>query len=629
MNSDILASMLSGLSGDLPLFKTGRKSSNGESGDFMELLKQRLTVDIDVSNSERMQSNSGKGKANSRAELNPLFAMAAKTQFANDKAYSASEGADSAQKAWTAKENATESFRSSQRSEKQSDAQNLAKTSETESSESENGLTVDTAQEADSEAKSTDAAQNEASAAMELLLQDNPELAEVLAAFSAEDKAALIEAMKLLSPQDLESLTMAPEEFQDKLLELIKEMPESESKNNLLALVESEEFSRLLDFMVAGNQTQTNGESADTFVDSKGSADLSGSSSNRDALKAAIISDDVQQSAETQEEKSVNTGSESSAEPEKISSDKDSLRAEQKDAAEDKLPEAVAKGETVAKNEKGESLREEFKKVNQPMGEQQTEGEAAKSAVDDVAPENRLANALINNGQGNPVDAKAAVEEVAKKFLALLGEKSGSTASDKTGPQGYNANGDMFKRQTIKDGGAGNGSMGNGFSSHSGNAASSMTAMRQNSPAPAANAIFAEMLEKAEFLKTQNGSKVLNIELDPEQLGKIEMELTSRDGTVSAKLMAESTMAKARLDELVPQIKEQLMNQGVNLSEITVDISSRNPDERNSNQMSGGKNKSNRISASGNEDAEAIIRKNVLPNLRRAALNIKAVDVTV
>ncbi len=623
MNSDILASMLGGLSGDLPLFQTGKKTSSGESGDFMELLKLRLTNDGGVGTSERIQSNSANGKANKKTELNPLFAMAAKTQFANDKAFSASERAESAQKVETARADAIESGRSSKKVEKQADAQDSKEVSEATGDDSEDGSTVDAAQ---SEASATT---DEVSAAMKNLLQNNPELAEVLAAFSAEDKAALIEAMKLLSPQDLENLTLAPEEFQDKLLELIKEMPESESKNNLLALVESEEFSKLLDFMVASNQAQTADESGETVTDSKDSADVSATPENKNGLKASIESDDVQKTSEAEAEKIAETGKETSADTEKAGSDKDSLRAGQKDAAEDKLPEAAVNGETVAKIDKSESLREEFKRVNQPMSEQQSEAEVAKSTADDVTPENRLANTLVNSGHSTPVDAKAAVEEVAKKFLALLGEKSGPSANEKTGPQGYNANGDVFKRQAIKDNGAGNGSMGNGFSSQSGNAAGSMTAMRQNAPAPAANAIFAEMLEKAEFLKTQNGSKVLNIELDPEQLGKIEMELTSRDGTVSAKLMAESTMAKARLDELAPQIKEQLMNQGVNLSEITVDISSRNPDERNSNQMSGGKNKSNRISASGNDDAEAIIRKNVLPNLRRAALNIKAVDVTV
>jgi len=156
-----------------------------------------------------------------------------------------------------------------------------------------------------------------------------------------------------------------------------------------------------------------------------------------------------------------------------------------------------------------------------------------------------------------------------------------------------------------------------------------MSAARPATPVPAATQIFSQMLEKAEYLKTENGSKILNMELDPGELGKLEMELTSRDGTVSARISAESALAKARLEELAPQIKEQLLNQGVNLTEITVDISSRNPDESNRNQMYGRKNRSGRIQAGGNDTAEAIIRKNVLPNLRRAALNIKAVDLTV
>ena len=224
-----------------------------------------------------------------------------------------------------------------------------------------------------------------------------------------------------------------------------------------------------------------------------------------------------------------------------------------------------------------------------------------------------------------PEQAKAAVEEAAKKFFSLFAEKT--AGGDKATTAATYSPEAVKRHSAMNNNSAGHGS--NGFSSHNGTPASSMSAARPATPVPAATHIFSQMLEKAEYLKTENGSKILNMELDPGELGKLEMELTSRDGTVSARISAESALAKARLEELAPQIKEQLLNQGVNLTEITVDISSRNPDESNRNQMYGRKNRSGRIQAGGNDTAEAIIRKNVLPNLRRAALNIKAVDLTV
>ncbi|MDN5278479.1 MAG: Flagellar hook-length control protein FliK, partial [Clostridiales bacterium] len=174
---------------------------------------------------------------------------------------------------------------------------------------------------------------------------------------------------------------------------------------------------------------------------------------------------------------------------------------------------------------------------------------------------------------------------------------------------------------------AGNG-FSNGFSSNHGTMNSSIAGSRQ-AATPSNSVFLSQLLEKAEMIKTTEGKKVLSLELDPKELGKMEMELTSKDGTVTAKISAENELAKLKLEELSQQIKEQLNSQGINLTEITVDISSRQPDERNKNQMSDGKNKSNRTESLNATDNEQIISKNILPNLRKVALNIQSVDLTV
>ena len=141
---------------------------------------------------------------------------------------------------------------------------------------------------------------------------------------------------------------------------------------------------------------------------------------------------------------------------------------------------------------------------------------------------------------------------------------------------------------------------------------------------------FSELLTKAEMIKTKDGAKVMNIEVDQEGMGKLELELISKDGEVTARLSAESDMAKIKLEEIAPQIKENLQEKGVNLTQISVDVSSKNADDnRNEYQSFGKKNKSARLDRVGNRSTNEIIRENILPNLRRQALNIQSVDITV
>jgi flagellar hook-length control protein FliK len=150
-------------------------------------------------------------------------------------------------------------------------------------------------------------------------------------------------------------------------------------------------------------------------------------------------------------------------------------------------------------------------------------------------------------------------------------------------------------------------------------------------PDPIRAQVFTELLERAALFKTQEQTKVLAIQLRPEALGKVQMELTSKDGMVSARVIAENPVVRQRLEALTPQIREHLAQQGVNLTHISVDISSGQPDERNNPTRFGTGRRSARITGTGGADdvAEAVRGANVLPELRRMALNIKAIDLTI
>lgn len=647
MNNDILAGILGGLTGNVSPVQTGKKHDSTETGDFMALLRDRLTFDADTITGSTQSNNNFSFRAQrTTGDLNPLMYMGAETKFVrNEKPTVEITSGKSQENDVRFEETDKRAGKSEESSIEAADRDPKA---------------VDDRKATDAEKAAKSAVENGGEAVSEELEAENPELAKLLAAFSPEEKAALIEALKQLSPQDLQALSESPAEFEQQLIELVKELPESDLKDDLTSMLEKPEFMQLLEAVAAAGKAEASAEDAQTAIEQAmiGQEQAAGEKSavtteavmnqagHEQAMAAAVkqeaaVSETADVQAASDNEKTLVNGSEdsqaSTAVAETEVASKEAAAGDDKGEAkadkaalkntEDKNAEILKNAQVKPDSGEGESLRQEFKKLNEQASTAGTSGEEAADAEVSSNGNSTVQQPASHNM--TPTEVKSAVEEVAKRFFSVLGDKNGSGNSEKAGSHVYSANPETLKKGSLTSNGAGNSSMGNGFSSQSGTTTGSTAAARPGAPAPAANAVFSELLEKAEFVKTKDGSKVLNLELDPKEMGKIEMELTSRDGSVTARISAESTVAKAKLDELAPQIKEQLISQGVNLTEITVDISSKNPDERNGNQMSGGKNKSSRITAAGKDDAEAIIRKNVLPNLRRAALNIQAVDMTV
>ena len=125
----------------------------------------------------------------------------------------------------------------------------------------------------------------------------------------------------------------------------------------------------------------------------------------------------------------------------------------------------------------------------------------------------------------------------------------------------------------------------------------------------------------------------MSIEVEQNEMGKLEMELKSKDGVVTARLMAESESVKAELEKLTPQIREELLNRGVNLEVINVDVSSNNPDKRQASESESVSRKSKLSVSKAGDDFEELLAGSsaidVLANLRREALNIQYVDELV
>ncbi|NLI75859.1 MAG: flagellar hook-length control protein FliK [Candidatus Riflebacteria bacterium] len=167
-----------------------------------------------------------------------------------------------------------------------------------------------------------------------------------------------------------------------------------------------------------------------------------------------------------------------------------------------------------------------------------------------------------------------------------------------------------------------------GWNLPSGDRAPDKSASHPARPAdPIRGALFSQIVEKAEMFKVGAEKKVLTVQLSPESLGKLNVELTSKDGAVTARISTEHAMVREKLEQIVPQIKETLAAQGINLHEVTVDISHQHPDGRNEEAFRGHGGTFRSVS-SGSADASGPVQ-DVRPALRRLALNIRMVDLTV
>jgi len=658
MNNDFLAGILSGQTGPVPAVQNGRnKNNNIETGDFVSILRNRLAFDADkITGSTQSTTNFAFRAKSSAGDINPLLISGAETRFPQGnkptvEIRSEKRLENDARSETTANRKAEEARGNKDNSELKADS--------TRESEKKDKVSETETQKAEEPAENSENAAEAGLVSQEQLAA----MQAMIEKFAPEQQQKLVEALEQMSPQDLLAMTEAPEEFKQVLLELAEEMPESEEKQELLSLLNSDEFSEMLqqlseeiELAIAEDRTGSEKSSETpaavemmqainevTTTDDAPTTDEAAdkTSENHQAVSVqkfrrteSASEETTETEAETvdtasaagQTEDNSSTEAETVAEPDSDVKEKN-IRGQEKTEAGEKNDQKQHARLENNKSGEHESLRQEFKRLNQAPQES-----AQSVSADETSASGQTSVTSQNQATHQPAtqpDFKQVVEEAARKFLsAMNGKQTEGSVKAESHSHVYTA--DSVRKTVQASNSSSNSGTNNGFAFQSGSTSNQNSINKAAAPIPVTSTSFAELMEKAEFVKTKDGTKILNLELAQKELGKVEMELTSKDGTVTARLSAENSVAKAKLDELAPQIKEQLLNQGVNLSEITVDISSRNPDEGNKNQMSGGKGKSGRIDAFKNrQDAEAIIKKNVLPNLRRAALNIQAVDMMV
>lgn len=64
----------------------------------------------------------------------------------------------------------------------------------------------------------------------------------------------------------------------------------------------------------------------------------------------------------------------------------------------------------------------------------------------------------------------------------------------------------------------------------------------------------------------------VRLQLKPEHLGELEIKIATNNGVVSAAFLAESKTVKGLIEAGLPQLKQQLMQQGLNIQDVSVEV---------------------------------------------------------
>ncbi len=98
----------------------------------------------------------------------------------------------------------------------------------------------------------------------------------------------------------------------------------------------------------------------------------------------------------------------------------------------------------------------------------------------------------------------------------------------------------------------------------------------QNSPAPEMKPdinLIAQNIVKEAAVMTQAGKTVVNLKLQPEDLGTVTLRVSSESGKISAEFNVKTPDARAFLETSIPQMKQALETNGITLSHLSVSLS--------------------------------------------------------
>ena len=95
--------------------------------------------------------------------------------------------------------------------------------------------------------------------------------------------------------------------------------------------------------------------------------------------------------------------------------------------------------------------------------------------------------------------------------------------------------------------------------------------------------VMSQIVEKASILQLPNSTQTI-INLNPKELGNVEIKLTMRDSSVTASIVVENQAVKQVVEQNMAQLKDTLHQQGISVDNMMVSVNQQNKDNsQNSN----------------------------------------------
>ncbi len=115
-----------------------------------------------------------------------------------------------------------------------------------------------------------------------------------------------------------------------------------------------------------------------------------------------------------------------------------------------------------------------------------------------------------------------------------------------------------------------------------------------------------EVIQKSEIINYSKQNHSVEIKLAPEDLGKIKILIDTVDNNVTARIEVGNDQTKTIIANNIPQLKESLTQQGINLNSINVTVSSeeqRNPEQTRQKSKKKSQNENSKVELTGEKRA--------------------------
>ena len=247
---------------------------------------------------------------------------------------------------------------------------------------------------------------------------------------------------------------------------------------------------------------------------------------------------------------------------------------EQKPVREEKTETRVESGEPVSDVEELAADATDAGEVDDEASREEHDRTAQKQDAVEEGPKYGEHTKSKDDEDAEPADAKQQVEGLRTETIATTRRETLDTAPpapilDAPGPADAGAANPAAQATTVSDGSQ----VGLVTSTTSASQATASQNASQNPAHGVDPARFVQRVANAFASLSQRGGDSVRLKLYPPELGSLRMEITVKNGELSARVEAETSAVKSVLLDNLPQLRDRLAEQGIKIERFEVGVS--------------------------------------------------------